>query len=220
MRIKDYDRNVFVNCPFDKTYDPLFRAIVFTVHNCGFIARCALEAGNRDGVRIDKILKIIEQCRFGIHDLSSVEITADSPLPRFNMPYELGVFMGCKSYGGKLHQRKDFLVLDTKPHRYKQLISDLAGYDFPAHHNNVNVVIEIVRDWLSEASSKRIPGPQYHQKRYKKFSQDLPALCKEMHCSPDQIKFVDFYALVSAWIQDENRQLLEEAASVENQESL
>lgn len=35
--------NVFINCPFDDEYQPLFRALVFAVQDCGFVARSALE---------------------------------------------------------------------------------------------------------------------------------------------------------------------------------
>ena len=36
-----YDRQVFLNCPFDDEYHPLLRAAVFTIHACGFTARIA-----------------------------------------------------------------------------------------------------------------------------------------------------------------------------------
>jgi len=39
-----HEDSVFVNCPFDEEYEELFDAIVFAVHDCGFVARCALEA--------------------------------------------------------------------------------------------------------------------------------------------------------------------------------
>lgn len=32
-----YHQSVFINCPFDLQYQPLFEAIVFAVSNCGFI---------------------------------------------------------------------------------------------------------------------------------------------------------------------------------------
>src|SRR5579872_1179909 len=152
----------------------MFRAMVFVVHDCGFIVRCALESGNANGVRIDKIVKIIEQCRYGIHDLSSIEITEDSPLPRFNMPYELGIFMGCKTFGENHHKKKDFLVLDRENHRYKRLISDLAGYDFPPHENNPLMIISVIRDWLEETASKKLQGALYYQERYQNFVDVLP----------------------------------------------
>ncbi|MFC3563271.1 hypothetical protein [Pedobacter jamesrossensis] len=210
MKTKDYDRNVFINCAFDGTFLNIFRAIVYTIHDCGFIARCALETGNGEGVRIDKIVKIIQDCRYGIHDLSCVEITDDSPLPRYNMPYELGIFMGCKYYGESHHKKKNFLVLDSEPHRYKRMISDLAGYDFPAHMNDVLITVGLVRDWLSEAASKKLPGTIYYIERYQRFMEVLPLLCQSMKADVNTLGFKDYYALVSVWIQNENSKMLDE----------
>lgn len=212
MKTKDYDRNVFINCAFDAAFQNIFRAMVYTVHDCGFIARCALETGNKDGVRIDKIVNIIEQCRYGIHDLSCIEITEESPLPRFNMPYELGIFMGCKYYGESHHKRKDFLVLDSEPHRYKRMISDLAGYDFPSHNNNQLTVIANIRDWFSNTASKNFPGAIYYQERYQNFMNVFPEMCSNMKAEPATLSFRDYYALVSVWIQSQNEKVLQQEA--------
>lgn len=38
-----YEDSVFLNVPFDKKYRRLADALVFAVHDCGFIARSALE---------------------------------------------------------------------------------------------------------------------------------------------------------------------------------
>ena len=38
----EYDRNVFINCPFDSAYAPIFEAIVFAVHDAGFRPKCAV----------------------------------------------------------------------------------------------------------------------------------------------------------------------------------
>ena len=59
MRSPNYNDNVFINCPFDAKYKPLFDAMVFAVHDCGFIPRCALEEEDASQVRIDKIYSII-----------------------------------------------------------------------------------------------------------------------------------------------------------------
>lgn len=59
---RDYAINVFINCPFDVEYLPIFRAIIFTVFDCGYIARCAREIDDSSEVRIDKIIKIISNC--------------------------------------------------------------------------------------------------------------------------------------------------------------
>src|SRR3954465_12360958 len=60
----DYGNSVFVNCPFDGSYTPLFEAMVFTIFDCGFRARCALEIDDSGQIRIEKIFNIIAECRF------------------------------------------------------------------------------------------------------------------------------------------------------------
>ena len=91
-RSNDYQISVFINCPYDAAYLKLFRSIVFAVIHCGFRARCAQEIDDAGQVRIDKILKIVEECRYGIHDVSRTELDRRNRLPRFNMPLELGLF--------------------------------------------------------------------------------------------------------------------------------
>jgi hypothetical protein len=34
------DRSVFINCSFDGTYQPLFRAMCFAIMACGYLPRC------------------------------------------------------------------------------------------------------------------------------------------------------------------------------------
>ena len=109
MKSTHYNDNVFINCPFDLAYKPLLDAIVFAVHDCGFVARCALEEGDASQVRIDKIYSIIEDCRYGIHDISRTELDETSRLPRFNMPLELGIFLGAKRFGIEEQDKKNAL---------------------------------------------------------------------------------------------------------------
>ena len=44
-------RAVFINCPFDGTYQPLFRAMCFTIMACGYLPRCALDESDSAAVR-------------------------------------------------------------------------------------------------------------------------------------------------------------------------
>jgi len=78
----NYRFNVFINCPFDKKFSQLFDAILFAVYKCGFKPRCALELDNSADIRIEKIQKIINECRFGIHDISRTELDKTSKKPR------------------------------------------------------------------------------------------------------------------------------------------
>lgn len=114
MQAPKYRFNVFINCPFDPNYKLLFDAIVFAVYDCGFIGRCALEEDDGSQIRVQKIFEIISKCRLGIHDLSRVEIDRSTKLPRFNMPLELGAFLGAKYYGNGNQKSKSCLILDSK----------------------------------------------------------------------------------------------------------
>src|SRR5689334_8355777 len=114
-----YQNSVFINCPFDAKYKTIFNAIVFAVYDSGFYPRCAFELGDASQNRLRGIVRIIEGCRYGIHDLSRVELDSKHRLPRFNMPLELGVFLGCKFFGAGRHRLKSCLIMDSEEYRYQ-----------------------------------------------------------------------------------------------------
>jgi hypothetical protein len=78
MAQNKYDKRVFINCPFDAQFKPLFEAIVFAVLDCGLWPRCALEINDASQVRIDKVFNIIAECKYGVHDISRTEVHNDS----------------------------------------------------------------------------------------------------------------------------------------------
>ena len=121
-----YDDNVFLNCPFDKNYWPIMESITFAIHDCGFFARSALESDDGSEVRIRKIQDLIRSCRYGIHDISRIELSQNSGLPRFNMPLELGIFLGAKSFGSGLQELKKCMILDSDAYRYQRFVSDIT----------------------------------------------------------------------------------------------
>jgi len=51
----------------------MFRAVVFAVHDAGFVPRCSLELSDATQNRLVKIEGIITECRYGIHDISRTE---------------------------------------------------------------------------------------------------------------------------------------------------
>ena len=65
MAVVGPESQVFINCPFDDEYRPLFRAMVFTIYKCGFLPRCAAEVSDSGQNRLDKIMDIIDECGFG-----------------------------------------------------------------------------------------------------------------------------------------------------------
>ena len=69
---------------------------------------------------------MINESKYGIHDLSRVELDPVNNLPRFNMPFELGVFLGCNKYSEARRQKlKKCMIIDANTHRYKISLSDL-----------------------------------------------------------------------------------------------
>lgn len=121
---------MFLNVPFDRRYRDLFNALVFTIHHCRFVARCALEVDDGSQVRVDKLYGIIDECQYGVHDLSRVTLDSANRLPRFNMPLELGIFLGAKRFGGAHHRNKRALILDRDQWRYQTYCSDIAGQGY------------------------------------------------------------------------------------------
>ena len=79
---------VFINCPFDDGFKPIFRAMSFAIISSGYYPRCALDGTDRAEIRVGKIANMIGECDWGIHDLSRIEVDP-SGVPRFNMPMEL-----------------------------------------------------------------------------------------------------------------------------------
>lgn len=197
-----YHTQVFLNTPFDASYLKLFRAIVFAVHECGMTSRCALERDDGAEVRFTKIVQIIEQCRFGIHDLSRTTLDRKHRLPRFNMPLELGLFLGAVRFGDVDQKQKALLILDRDRHRYQIFCSDIAGQDIRAHDNDVGRALSAVRNWLQThlPKSANLPGPAAIARRYAEFRGQLPYMCAQYKVTPSEMSFLDYRVQVEEWI--------------------
>lgn len=197
-----YDDSVFINCPFDDEYRALFNAIVFTVQDCGFLARCALEVEDSSAVRIDRIEQIITACKYGIHDISRTELDPIYHLPRFNMPLELGLFLGAKRYGRNRQKEKRCLILDRDQYRYQKFCSDIAGQDISSHEKDSEKAIILVRNWLASSVPDNIlPGGKRIVERYKLFQDDLPIYCSTFYLTVEDLTFVDFRNMVTEWLK-------------------
>jgi hypothetical protein len=203
MAAASYEYSVFVNCPFDEAYRNLFEALVFAIHDCGYIARCSLELDDGSQIRIEKIATIIAGCRFGIHDISRTEPDGATGLPRFNMPLELGMFLGAKRYGRAEQKRKSCLILDVERYRFQTFISDISGQDIAPHDRNPARAIKAVRDWLSSATPKSItiPGGTAISRRYEMFRIELPEMCERLQLKIDELTFNEYVLQVEEWLK-------------------
>jgi hypothetical protein len=195
-----YERNVFINCPFDDEYTPIFEAVVFTIHACGFRAVCARSRLNSSDVRLQKIVDLIARCRYSIHDLSRTQLDRVSALPRFNMPLELGIDIGCRAFGAG-QREKSFLIFDRDRFRFQTYVSDIAGQDIADHGNEPAKAIGRVRDWLrTETGRTDIPGAKAMESRYADFRTDLPGICVRFELDMLALTFDDFLFVVGAWL--------------------
>jgi len=205
--VQEYDRQVFVNVPFDTRYRKLLHALVFVLHDCGLVARCALEADDGGVIRLEKIYGILEACRLGIHDLSRITLDKKHRLPRFNMPLELGIFLGMRRFGEPHHRRKTCLILDRERYRYQIFCSDISGQDIRAHGNQVSTAITVVRNWLQAnlPASRRMPGPASIIDRYLDFRRALPAISRVRRLSIPDLTFLDYRTVVDVWVDEASR---------------
>jgi hypothetical protein len=197
-------RDVFINCPFDDDFAPIFRSLVFAVTRCGFRARCAREMDDGSETRIDKLYRIVDESRYGIHDLSRTELDSVNQLPRFNMPLELGIFLGAKRFGSEDQRLKRCLILDSERFRYQKFISDIAGMDITPHGGKAREAAREVRNWLGTVSRRKtIPPTNTLLASHDRFVAGLPKIAENAGLHADHIAYADFERLVIAWVKAE-----------------
>jgi hypothetical protein len=182
----------------------MFRALTFVVFECGLRPRCAQEVYDAGEVRIEKICRIIRACRWGIHDISRTDPNPNG-LPRFNMPLELGLFLGAQRFGDAAQKRKSCIVLDHEKYRYQEYISDIAGQDIAAHGDDIEQAIKAVRDWLAVSNAGTIPAPGKAAivKRHRRFMADLPAICSATDRDVGELTFTEYADAASTWLRRE-----------------
>ena len=199
----NFNDNVFINCPFDPAYDSMLRSIIFVVYHCGFVPRCAKEELDSSVRRMDKIYNIISECKYGIHDISCTEMDSITKLPRFNMPLELGLFLGAKRYGKQPNNKKECVIIDSEQFRYHKFISDISGQDIRAHKKKPETCVTMLRDWLStKSASKVIPTGDIIWEKYKMYLVELPDICSKLKLTPTKITYNDYVQLTASWIKN------------------
>lgn len=197
----DTTLDVFINCPFDAEYSPIFNAIVYTVVRSGYRARCALETDDAGENRLSKIIKIIGECRYGIHDISRTEVDGEPPLPRFNMPLELGLWFGAQHLGREDQAGKRCIVFDRDRHRYQRFISDIGGQDVHAHGSAAATLIPELAAWLRHLpGGKAAGGGQAILREYQTFTDLLPILAAAKNMEPQELLFADFNLMATEYV--------------------
>jgi hypothetical protein len=155
MPLPPIDPNaVFLNIPYDEEFLPLYIAYIVGLHQLGLVPHIASEitGGER---RLDRILALIQSCRYSIHDLSRVELSVPpTATPRFNMPLELGMTITWAHLHPRSHQ---WSVWESEPYRLQRSASDLNGTDPSIHSGTAEGVLSELRNafWRKDAPSAK-----------------------------------------------------------------
>ena len=160
-----------------------------------------MEADDAGEERLTKVMRIIAECRLGVHDLSRKTADAGSGMSRFNMPFEMGVFLGAAKYG---RRKKSLLVMEAERFDYHKFISDISGRDIRHHGNDPARVIVQIRDWLNaQKIVPSLPGGRAIVSLYEKFQTALPRALTERQLTVAEIGpgcFINWADLVSTWL--------------------
>jgi len=198
----DYDSRVFVNCPFDSKFKPLFDAIIFTIHDLGFQARHAL-IDDSSVVRVERIAREIASAKYSLHDVSRVEL-GKNKLPRFNMPFETGIAYAVHAMS-PYRWDHHIGILDAIAYQHNASISDLAGLDTKVHGESPDEAIRCVREFLRRKSGRAdLPGAGHVIERYLAFKGSLAVAAKKIKVKRRELSSWayanDLQSLMAGWI--------------------
>lgn len=141
----------------------MLEAILFCIVDCNLDPRIATERLDSGEIRLDKIVQLIRESRFSIHDLSRVQSTSSGELARLNMPFELGVAFGIAISDKGPTSSKRLLIIAEDRYLYQAALSDIAGWDILPHGGEFEKAIKQTRAWLqshglAERSNSQILG--------------------------------------------------------------
>lgn len=144
--------SVFINCPFDERYERLFVALIGGLIGLGLVPRSVLEVHGTTE-RLRRLFQLIHECEVSIHDLSYVGLSPARPrVPRFNMPFELGL-AAAVALTGRQHR---WYVLERRPYRLQASLSDVNGYDPFIHRGSPVGMIHAIANAFSKPGEASI----------------------------------------------------------------
>jgi len=155
-------QNIFINCPFHSSYKPLLDVIIFCSVYAGLEPLISETKDSSEEI-ITTIKRLIADAEYSVHDISEIQLS-EGLFPWFNMPFLLGLDIGCKTYGTKKQQQKRILILEEESFRHKITLSDLAGNDIEYHQNDVKMLFTKLRKWFYKLGIEIEVGNDMHDK--------------------------------------------------------
>jgi hypothetical protein len=200
-----FNKNVFINCPFDGKYRSLLQPILFTILYLGFTPQIASQTADSGEQRINKILSLILKSRYSLHDLSRIRSRRRGEFFRLNIPFELGIDYGCRCTGAGYLRKKRFLVLGAKPDDHKRALSDLGGIDAKSHANDPEKAVFALRNWfIDTVHLKKAPSGSTVWEKFVDFDWDFYAGKKRDGFSRQDLKTMpvrEYIAAIRHWLK-------------------
>lgn len=117
------------------------------------------------------------------------------------MPFELGLFLGARRYGGRPQRAKACIVLDHDKDRFRRFLSDMAGQDIRSHQGDVDVLIRELTAWFRLQPGGAQPGGgQAIAEEYATFRERLPEICASKKLQESELEFSDFNGFVTVYV--------------------
>src|ERR1700730_8959040 len=165
--------SVFLNIPYDSAFENLYLAYIAGLSAFGLIPRATLEIPTSQR-RLERILRLIEECGYSIHDLSRVQLDGRAPrVPRFNMPFELGLAVSQNAF----NRRQRWYVCEAVQYRVNKSLSDLDGTDVRIHGGTIRGVFAALADVF--VMKNRQPSAQKMYQIYLVLRRNLPRIMRQ-----------------------------------------
>jgi hypothetical protein len=85
-------------------------------------------------------------------------------------------------------------------------LSDIAGQDIQSHGNQVDRLITIVRNWLTQHDRNGLlPGYQPIIADFDRFARKFPDICEKAGITTRDIQYNDFVNIAKGWIAEKAR---------------
>jgi hypothetical protein len=202
---RQFEKNVFINCPFDSEYYPLLRPLLFTIVYLGFNPKIALERSDSGEQRLDKICELIKESKYSVHDLSRLKSSKRNEFYRLNMPFELGIDYGSRRFASNYLKEKKYLILEKRAFDYRKALSDISGVDIKSHDNKPAKLVQTIRNWFVETVNlSDMVGPTAIWYKFNDFASDFYTRRQNEGFSDEDLNMMpirEYINFIKSWLR-------------------
>lgn len=154
--------------------------------------------------RLRRIIGLMKEARYSIHDLSRMQAKRKGEYYRMNMPFELGLDYGLCG------ESKDFLIFENNPYKLKVALSDVNGWDVRSHNDSAENIIMEFRKWyvatnIELDNSLKVISSSQIWYEYNEFQVGYESFKKEHNLTDKEISVTEYVAYVKDYFTRERR---------------